>query len=81
MFPQSVLAAMFSGRWESSLERDPQGNYFLDFDAADFAILLTYLRYYYINELYDLALQLLQSRASNQMKMNPRRNKKSGVKR
>eukprot|EP00392_Amoebophrya_sp_AT5.2_P015937 g16162.t1 len=44
MFPQSVLAAMFSGRWESSLERDPQGNYFLDFDAADFAILLTYLR-------------------------------------
>ncbi|CAD7941393.1 unnamed protein product [Amoebophrya sp. A120] len=44
VFPQSYLANLFSGRWESSIERDQHNNYFLDFDPASFHLILTYLR-------------------------------------
>lgn len=45
VFPDSYLANLFSGRWESSIERDGNGNYFLDFDPGSFGAILTYLRY------------------------------------
>ncbi len=45
IFPDSYLANLFSGRWEQSIERDQQGNYFLDMDPGSFALILTYLRY------------------------------------
>ena len=42
----SLLASMFSGRWEDSLEveRDKDGNIFFDFDPELFTIILSYLR-------------------------------------
>ena len=40
----SLLASMFSGRWEDKLSKDKQGNYFLDFDPAFFKPILSYLR-------------------------------------
>ena len=40
----SLLASMFSGRWEDKLCKDKQGNYFLDFEPAFFKPILSYLR-------------------------------------
>ena len=40
----SYLANLFSGRWESSIERDSFGRFFLDFDPYCFGLLLNYLR-------------------------------------
>ena len=40
----SLLAIMFSGRWEESLERDQDGAVFLDFNPQYFVLILDYLR-------------------------------------
>ena len=40
----SLLANMFSGRWEESLERDQDGAVFLDFNPQYFVLILDYLR-------------------------------------
>ena len=40
----SLLASMFSGRWEDSLERDKDGAIFFDFNPQYFLIILEYLR-------------------------------------
>ena len=40
----SLLASMFSGRWEDSLERDKDGAIFFDFNPQYFLVILQYLR-------------------------------------
>ena len=40
----SLLAIMFSGRWEDSVERDEDGHIFLDYNPELFACVLDYLR-------------------------------------
>ena len=40
----SLLASMFSGRWEDSLERDKDGAIFFDFNPQYFLAILDYLR-------------------------------------
>ena len=40
----SLLASMFSGRWEDSLERDKDGAIFFDFNPQYFFVILEYLR-------------------------------------
>jgi hypothetical protein len=40
----SLLASMFSGRWEDSLERDQDGAIFFDFNPQHFVVILDYLR-------------------------------------
>jgi hypothetical protein len=40
----SLLASMFSGRWEDSLERDKDGAVFFDFNPQYFLVILDYLR-------------------------------------
>ena len=40
----SLLAPMFSGRWEDGLERDKDGCIFLDFNPKYFSLILDYLR-------------------------------------
>jgi hypothetical protein len=40
----SLLASMFSGRWEDSLERDKDGAIFFDFIPQYFLVILEYLR-------------------------------------
>ena len=40
----SLLASMFSGRWEDSLERDQDGAIFFDFNHQCFVVILDYLR-------------------------------------
>ncbi|CAB3976897.1 Chaperone dnaK2 [Paramuricea clavata] len=40
----SLLASMFSGRWEDSLERDQDDAVFLDFNPQHFGFILNYLR-------------------------------------
>ena len=40
----SLLASMFSGRWEDSLERDKDGAIFFDFNPQYFLVILEYLR-------------------------------------
>jgi len=40
----SLLEAMFSGRWEQSLDRDSDGRFFLDISPAVFRVLLSFLR-------------------------------------
>jgi hypothetical protein len=42
--PDSKLAAMFSGRWDESIAKDKDGNYFIDFEPALFLPLLGFLR-------------------------------------
>lgn len=42
--PGSMLASKFSGRWDESLEKDKDGNIFIDQDFPLFSILLKYLR-------------------------------------
>eukprot|EP00979_Chaetoceros_neogracilis_P008513 scaffold1895_cov222-Chaetoceros_neogracile.AAC.4 len=43
-FEDSVLAATFSGRWDDSMEKDRDGNIFIDQDFNNFQQLLGYLR-------------------------------------
>ncbi|CAB4031367.1 SH3KBP1-binding 1 [Paramuricea clavata] len=40
----SLLASMFSGRWEDSLQRDKDGAIFFDFNPQYFVVILDYLR-------------------------------------
>jgi hypothetical protein len=40
----SLLASQFSGRWDESLEKDADGNFFLDLPVNLFLILVNYLR-------------------------------------
>jgi hypothetical protein len=40
----SLLASMFSGRWEDNLERDQDGVVFFDFNPQYFVVILDYLR-------------------------------------
>ena len=40
----SLLASMFSGRWEDGLERDKYGCIFFDFNPQYFSLILDYLR-------------------------------------
>lgn len=44
LYEGSYLAMLFSGRWESSIERDAEGRFFLDFDPASFRLVLNFLR-------------------------------------
>ena len=40
----SLLATMFSGRWEDNIERDKDGAVFFDFNPQHFILILNYLR-------------------------------------
>ena len=42
--PGSMLASRFSGRWDESIEKDKDGNYFIDQDYALFEPMINYLR-------------------------------------
>ena len=42
--PGSFLASCFSGRWDKSIARDRDGNYFIDDDPAIFLLILDFLR-------------------------------------
>ena len=42
--PDSLLAAQFSGRWDESMEKDRDGNIFIDQDPVIFLKLVNYLR-------------------------------------
>lgn len=42
----TMLEAIFSGRWEDSIDRDASGRVFLDFSPVPFRIMLSYLRSY-----------------------------------
>jgi hypothetical protein len=45
VFDDSYLANLFSGRWDSSIERDATtGAFFLDFDPVSFRLIVNYLR-------------------------------------
>eukprot|EP00956_Cyclotella_meneghiniana_P034072 scaffold101346_cov68-Cyclotella_meneghiniana.AAC.3 len=50
-FEDSMLAAKFSGRWDDSMEKDRDGNVFLDQDPESFMILISYLRLRMNNQL------------------------------
>ena len=39
-----MLASKFSGRWDDSLEKDRDGNFFLDHDFDDFKMMIDFLR-------------------------------------
>ena len=43
-FPESMLARRFSGRWDDSIERDGEGNIFVDQDASLFFPMISHLR-------------------------------------
>ena len=43
-FPDSMLAAKFSGRWDDTMEKDRDGNIFIDQNPDNFSILINYLR-------------------------------------
>lgn len=42
--PGSMLASMFSGRWDKSIQKDKDGNFFLDHDYFLFDLMLRHLR-------------------------------------
>lgn len=44
VIPGSMLASKFSGRWDEGLEKDKDGDFFIDQDFSLFSILLNYLR-------------------------------------
>eukprot|EP00574_Skeletonema_japonicum_P013878 CAMPEP_0201716398 /NCGR_PEP_ID=MMETSP0593-20130828/2375_1 /ASSEMBLY_ACC=CAM_ASM_000672 /TAXON_ID=267983 /ORGANISM="Skeletonema japonicum, Strain CCMP2506" /LENGTH=336 /DNA_ID=CAMNT_0048206189 /DNA_START=1051 /DNA_END=2061 /DNA_ORIENTATION=+ len=50
-FEGSMLAAKFSGRWDDSMEKDRDGNIFVDQDPDNFMILIDYLRMRMNNQL------------------------------
>jgi BTB/POZ domain len=43
-FEDSMLASKFSGRWDDSIAKDKDGNFFLDHDPVVFLKLINYLR-------------------------------------
>lgn len=43
-FEDSMLAAKFSGRWDDSMEKDRDGNVFVEEDPDNFAMLIKFLR-------------------------------------
>lgn len=43
-FKDWILASRFSGRWDDSIEKDKDGNFFIDQDPKVFGVLLKYLR-------------------------------------
>ncbi len=47
--PKSILSHLFYGRWEHKLQRDPEGNIFLDFNPILFRHLLDQLQIIEIN--------------------------------
>lgn len=49
--PGTMLASMFSGRWESGVSRDEAGRVFLDYDPRHFRAILNHLRGRRINRL------------------------------
>jgi hypothetical protein len=53
-FEDSMLAAKFSGRWDDSMEKDRDGNIFIDQDPDSFMILITYLRMRMNNQLKEI---------------------------
>ena len=53
-FEDSMLAAKFSGRWDDSMEKDRDGNIFIDQDPDSFMILITYLRLRMNNQLKEI---------------------------
>jgi len=54
----SMLASSFSGRWDSSLPRDQEGAYHVDFDPDIFMPLLTFLRAKRIEDPSDPAVMV-----------------------
>lgn len=50
-FEDSMLAAKFSGRWDDSMEKDRDGNVFVDQDPESFMKLISYLRLRMNNQL------------------------------
>jgi len=44
LFPGSMLASKFSGRWDDGLEKDKEGNFFIDQDYSLFKHIIEYLR-------------------------------------
>lgn len=42
--PNSMLASKFSGRWDDNIERDDNGNFFVDHDFSLFCPILSFLR-------------------------------------
>ena len=50
-FEGSMLAAKFSGRWDDSMEKDRDGNIFVDQDPENFMLLINYLRMRMNNQL------------------------------
>ncbi|KAK1747167.1 hypothetical protein QTG54_002511 [Skeletonema marinoi] len=50
-FEGSMLAAKFSGRWDDSMEKDRDGNIFVDQDPENFMLLVNYLRMRMNNQL------------------------------
>jgi hypothetical protein len=42
--PGSMLASKFSGRWDESMERDREGNFFIDQPFPVFELMVNYLR-------------------------------------
>lgn len=53
-FEDSVLAAQFSGRWDESMEKDKDGNMFIDQDPENFLLLVNYLRLRMNNQSKDV---------------------------
>ena len=43
-FEDSMLASKFSGRWDDSIAKDKDGNFFLDHDPTEFLKLINFLR-------------------------------------
>ncbi len=56
IFEDSMLASRFSGRWDDSLEKDKDGNFFIDEDPTIFLQLLNFLRQYDKKKRNDLRL-------------------------
>lgn len=56
-FEGSMLAAKFSGRWDDSMEKDRDGNIFLDQDPDNFMILIDYLRMRMNNQLKQVLVK------------------------
>jgi len=50
-FEGSMLEAKFSGRWDDSMEKDRDGNIFVDQDPENFMLLINYLRMRMNNQL------------------------------
>lgn len=53
-FEDSMLAAKFSGRWDDSMEKDRDGDIFIDQDPDCFMILVSYLRMRMNNRLKEI---------------------------